>query len=467
MWHPDGTRRLLSDPKATDDPRKGQFFIRRDPDTIYWERLQDRSLRADLRDQLARTEGCVPLAIGHSAVTEVVNGLRDVCRPEVLIDGTVSYTTAAMHPYNLITGETIEGVAFLDRLVHVAPDGTLTDTDLPLDAWMPPGRGVGSRWLLALNERDTPNMDKVLAHIADNDQEIIDYLWAVIGRIIARQSAVQPMNLLIVYGARNTGKSTLAEVINLCVEGNVYSGALTRMDDRFSVAEYADKNLIFCMEQTMPSTPAGRDAYRAGCAKVKSVTGGDVVTWERKYEQEQHSSRCDAFVLLLGNEQLALGRFADEAKAFARRGGAIFTPNELPSQDRTMPAKLATEMPAIRVKAVEAFAAAIAASDDPRPKKVVDLIERLAVQGMTPTDKWANLRLVKATGATITPDQAWYDFRAFTDLPDDQRPKWRQKLSTSVTQFGGSVLHNHRKQVVRWEGVGLAWDGPEPDDEGF
>lgn len=464
IWHPNGLPRLLSDPKATDDPHKGQFYIRRDDENIYWQKLQDRSLRSEVRAELSRLDGCHPLSVSNTDITEFINGLRDFCRPEMLIDGTVPYATAATTPYDLATGETIEGVAFLDRLVHVAADGTLTETDLPLLAWMPPGRGVGSRWLLAPDERSTPNMDKVLAHVASDDQETIDYLWAVMGRIITRQSAVQPMNLLIVFGARNTGKSTLAEIINLCVEGNVYSGALTRMDDRFSVGEYVGKNLIVCMEQTMPSTPAGRDAYRAGCAKVKAVTGGDVVTYERKYEQEQHSSRCDAFVLLLGNEQLGLGQFADEAKAFARRGGAIRTPNELPRQDRTMPDKLAAELPAIRRRAVEAFAAAIAASDDPRPKKVVALIEELAVAGMTMTDRWANLRLVKADGASLTPDAAWGDFRAFADLPEDMRPKWRQKLSRSITQFGGIVLHNHRKQVLRWEGVGLAWDGPEPDE---
>ena len=125
-------------------------------------------------------------------------------------------------------------------------------------------------------------------------------------------------------------------------------------------------------------------------------------------------------------------------------------------------------MPAIRVKAVEAFAAAIAASDDPRPKKVVDLIERLAVQGMTPTDKWANLRLVKATGATITPDQAWYaTSERLQTCPMTSVPNGGRSCPPASHSSAAPCSHNHRKQVVRWEGVGLAWDGPEPDDEGF
>lgn len=196
-----------------------------------------------------------------------------------------------------------------------------------------------------------PVFDQFLYGISGGDSGIIDLLWKMIGYILSDDMSGKVF--FVFRGPKDTGKSLLANVIcSLLEDEAVASMGIAEIGKRFTMAELVDKKLTVCMDLTdEPLDPATVGA-------VKTITGGDLVRAEGKY-QAGRSVHIKSKLLFGTNHEVRLKK-AD--LAFNERLVEIpfLYPVPKEKQNRDLLNLLKRELPGIAVKASKAYLSLVA-----------------------------------------------------------------------------------------------------------
>lgn len=188
--------------------------------------------------------------------------------------------------------------------------------------------------------------EQFLFDITGGDPLLIDRIWEVMGYALVPDTAGKCF--ILFQGVPDSGKSLLGDVIaSLLDEENVTSLDLGALGERFGTAELVGKQL--CLSLDMPSGVLDPKST----SMLKSLTGGDVVTADVKY-QARIKFRCTATFLLASNHPL-LPRDNDPALL----GRAVTVPFHFQisreRQDHGLRTKILAERNAIIYRALLAY----------------------------------------------------------------------------------------------------------------
>ena len=191
-----------------------------------------------------------------------------------------------------------------------------------------------------------PVFDRFLIDITGGDPLLIARIWEAIGYALTPDTGGKCF--LLLQGVSDSGKSLLGDIISSLIdEENVTSLDLGALGERFGTSELVGKQL--CLSLDMPSGVLDT----AATSTFKSLTGGDIITADVKY-QARIKFRCQATFLLATNHAL-LTRDHDPALL----GRAVTIPFRYAisrdRQDHNLRAKILTERNAIICRALLAY----------------------------------------------------------------------------------------------------------------
>lgn len=197
-----------------------------------------------------------------------------------------------------------------------------------------------------LPDADCPNFDKFLQGLSGGVPEVIDLIWKMIGYILSDDVGWKVF--FVFRGLKDTGKSLLANVIcSLLEDEAVASMGIAELGKRFTMSELMDKKLTVCMDLTdEPLDPATVGA-------VKTITGGDLIRAERKY-QAGRSVHIKSKLLFGTNHEIRLKK-ADPAFSERLIEIPFLYPVPKEEQNRDLLNILKRELPGIAVKASKAY----------------------------------------------------------------------------------------------------------------
>ena len=197
-----------------------------------------------------------------------------------------------------------------DRLVHVRNGMLCLTGDAPTLSPFSPDFGSLHRVDIDyLAGAECPRFLAWLNGAMDADDVGLFQEWfgaVLIGRNLAQR-------LLLVNGDAGSGKSQLLGLIERVI-GAEFSHQLrvSQLGGRFEMREYANKRLL-TGKDVGADFLTGRNA-----SQIKSLTGGDMLTAERKQDNEGVTFRGDFHVAIVSNDELTL-RVEGDADAWERR----------------------------------------------------------------------------------------------------------------------------------------------------
>ena len=148
----------------------------------------------------------------------------------------------------------------------------------------------------------------LLAALAPADVSLVQR-WAGLSLLGINHS----QKILLITGTAGGGKSTLVSVL-LGVIGQTNVGTLRTdyLDDRFEIGRFFEKTVLYGAD-VQEDFLSGRTASR-----LKSLTGGDMMTVEFKNSNESPSMKCQFNVVMTSNSHLMVFLEGD-ADAWRRR----------------------------------------------------------------------------------------------------------------------------------------------------
>lgn len=172
-----------------------------------------------------------------------------------------------------------DGYLHLDTLEFVTPNPAIFMTNYLEVNYHP--------YLLSNNGQDLekiccPNFDQFITDLSNNNPQIFDRIYEMIGYILSNDCAAK--KLFVLGGAPDSGKSRLGRFIqSLFNEGAVCSIPIGELGERFSLGDLPGKAL--CVDLDLPATKINNKT----AAKIKSLTGGDPISVENKFD---HRKTC-------------------------------------------------------------------------------------------------------------------------------------------------------------------------------
>lgn len=194
---------------------------------------------------------------------------------------------------------------------------------------------------------DCPLFNRFLQQVAGGNEQLIERVWEAIGYAIVPDTSGKCFVLL--QGVPDSGKSLFGGIMEALVDEDLVTSLdLTAMGERFGPSELVGKQL--CTALDLPSGALDPKAV----SLLKSLTGGDTVTVDVKY-QARIKFRCQA-TFVLGTNHPFLPR--DNDQALFQRTVTIPFYHAVPAaeQNRTLrDAIAATELDAIVYRALLAY----------------------------------------------------------------------------------------------------------------
>jgi len=178
-----------------------------------------------------------------------------------------------------------------------------------------------------------------LAELWDGDEQSIDLLQEVFGYVLAGDTRLQKIMMLV--GPTRAGKGVIATMLSAMVgQHNVGAPTLAGLTQNFGLQDLIGKTLAVVSDARL-----GRQANVAALAeRLLSISGEDAITVDRKYRQPW-TGRLVARFLLLTNE---LPRFTDASRALAKRFVVlVMTRTFYDNEDPALLSKLLPELPGI------------------------------------------------------------------------------------------------------------------------
>ncbi len=183
-----------------------------------------------------------------------------------------------------------------------------------------------------------------LASVWPDDPDSIMLLQEYFGYVLSGRTDMHKM--LAVIGPIRGGKGTIARTLTKLVgKGNVAGPTLASLGTNFGLSPVLGKPLAIISDARLGSAPSHIVVER-----LLSITGGDLLTIDRKY-RESYSGRLPTRFVMLSNE---LPRFTDASGAIATRMLILqLTKSFLNNEDRTIEGRLVAELPGILNWALE------------------------------------------------------------------------------------------------------------------
>lgn len=150
------------------------------------------------------------------------------------------------------------------------------------------------------------NVDNFMNKVCENDQEIIDLMYEMIGYTLIPTSSFHKS--FILYGDGSNGKSTLLDMVIAMIDSkNISSLSLKEINHNFKLAEITDKLANIGDDIS--------DEYISDSSIFKKLVTGEEITVERKHEQP-YSIRNTATLMFATNN---LPDMADKSSGMIRR----------------------------------------------------------------------------------------------------------------------------------------------------
>ncbi len=202
--------------------------------------------------------------------------------------------------------------AFLDRYakyMHVANGVIEFNGDTPeLHPFDPKYKSLNASPIAFDPKAECPQFLNLIAHLTEDDRGA---LQRIVGQFLLGRNMTQ--KIFLFEGEGNSGKSTLAEIIGAIVgEQNCTELRTQHLDNRFEMYRFLHRSLL-----------VGSDVdydflLTDGAAQLKKLTGGDLISAEKKRANEAFEFRGDFNILVTTNSKLVL-RLSSDAAAWKRR----------------------------------------------------------------------------------------------------------------------------------------------------
>jgi P4 family phage/plasmid primase-like protien len=194
---------------------------------------------------------------------------------------------------------------------------------------------------------ETPFFNDFLKNLTSGDQKTQKLILEYIGAIVSNVQGWRYKKAMFLYGAGNTGKSTLINLITRILGSeNVAERDLKSLNERFGKTAAYNKRLIYSNDLSYMKVEEN--------AIFKNLTGGDAIAVEFK-NKEPFDFKFKGFLLYGMNE---LPRFGgDKGEHVYNRIIIVKCENVVPKDvlDPHFPAKLFSEREGIIYKCVTAF----------------------------------------------------------------------------------------------------------------
>lgn len=196
-----------------------------------------------------------------------------------------------------------------------------------------------------------PSFLKLISHVLNGDQQKINCLQLWFGKIVTSPMFVGRKQFLCLYGAADTGKSTITDILRRLLGEEEIIAFNAGIAGRFDLAPAVGKRLIM-----FPETPDG-DNYAFApywADMIKGITGGDLCTIERK-GRDPYSTQLKLEILTVGNNPPIMRM---DRAAFMRRAVFLSTTHPIVVPDENEKDRmLSTELPGIFLWALQGAAA--------------------------------------------------------------------------------------------------------------
>lgn len=331
-WQLEIAKRCVADASHGSEPSlrywNGEWY--RWNGCIYVKLFADEVKRRIFLD-LVRTEAKPP---GRT----VINAVLDMMRHLTLIEGSTVPCWLSQEP----AYPADEIVAAQNGLLHLPSLVSGRSVVLP-----------HSPSFFALNalpyryEKDAtcPQWERFLAELWGDDAESIDTLQEWCGYLLLPDTRQQ--KLLMLIGPTRSGKGTLARVFRMLLgESNVASPTIRSLSGSFGLWGLLGKSLAIVPD-------ASPTASSSLVELLKSLTGEDALDIDRKNLAPLSSVKLTARLMIIAND---LPEMSDPSGALAERLLIVRTTHSWAGrEDKTLTAKLLTELPGILRWAVQGW----------------------------------------------------------------------------------------------------------------
>lgn len=168
--------------------------------------------------------------------------------------------------------------------------------------------------------------------MGDNEEKIIKLLAVINGVVKYQFSKFQKFTYIV--GKPASGKGTFLRLLQEIVGTENYQATrIAKLNDDYHVATVIDKQLVLCSDE---------DKQKGNYANLKSMTGGDSVSYRQIYGRPA-SSHFYGSIVVVANEDI----FSGSTVGIERRLCHLRFENSIPSENRDelLDEKLKTEIP--------------------------------------------------------------------------------------------------------------------------
>jgi putative DNA primase/helicase len=307
-----------------------------------------------------------------------------------------------------------------------------------------------------LPEAACPIFDQFLEDIMLGSEEMIEYLWRVIGYCLTGETAARAF--FILYGTGKNGKSTFARALQTLLGMRAENYAQTARFETFLQqsrnASGADPDIagLAGARMVVASEVNPGEKYRLDGGKIKQFTGEDWMKARFLYSPEfQFLPVCKIFLLV--ND---VPHIDEVARALYDRLHYISFNYRIPEakQDGMLHWKLLGEMEGILAKAVRYAADWYANGTLAPPEEILKAREVLAQEMDWLADFWAE-RCVLGPGYEATHAAIYAEYLKWCEENKNKRPMQSQSLSKQLRKRGFKKFTTGHDHKASWEGIGV------------
>ncbi|WP_419927211.1 DUF5906 domain-containing protein [Candidatus Poriferisocius sp.] len=287
--------------------------------------------------------------------------------------------------FDIDTCERVEGVPWQDAIVRWDEDDRSVKVD-PLD------RTLWSQKTAITYEwgdgqpRPTPLLDQTL--VDWGLAEMADYVLAQIGWTLLE--AWKDHGVVVLKGNGGSGKSTLVNLVTELAGGPPVraESRLDKLGGRFGMGVVEAARLLTLSE--MGERMRAKET-RDGLEELKKLSGGDLVSIERK-GRDEYTGRPSITTWISTNHEPSFATSANNISSWRRRQRLIPMNEDLEARGLKPDESLATRIAkaegrSIAIKAVHAYRQ-WRADEKPIPIAVQCQIDQVLLAGVSPLDRW-------------------------------------------------------------------------------
>lgn len=320
-----------------------------------------------------------------------------------------------------------------------------------------------------LPDVECPIFDQFLEDIMMGNEEMIEYLWRVIGYCITGETSARAF--FILYGTGKNGKSTFARALQTLLGMNSENYAQTARFETFLQhahnASGADPDIagLAGARMVVASEVNPGEKYRLDGGKIKQFTGEDWMKARFLYSPEfQFLPVCKIFLLV--ND---VPHIDEVARALYDRLHYISFNYRIPEakQDGTLHYKLLGEMEGILAKAVSYAAKWYENGTLAPPDEILKAREALAQEMDWLADFWTE-RCVVAPNCETTHAAIYAEYLKWAESEHNTKPMQSRTLSKQLRKRGFKKFLAGHSNAVSWQGIGIRdpWEQSAPKEPG-